>query len=103
METNETRETFRAYIVNDRATWEGIESYGRLLACNCRAVIEWVNRKHAPQIGGGSLIDTEADKRAAIAAYLAEVDEIVTWELIGKGKAQNGPADPCQLQGPALR
>ena len=83
----ETRETFRDYAINDRAIYEGIEHPARLLAANLRAAISTINRKHAPEIGGADLIETEAEKRAAISVYIAEIGELLEWELIGEAPA----------------
>lgn len=80
----ETRETFRDYALNDRAIYESIEHPAHLLAANLRAAITQVNRKHAPELNGANLIETDADKRAAISVFVAEIEELLTWNLIGQ-------------------
>jgi len=84
----ETRDTFRDYALNTRSIYEGIANPARILAANLRAAIAQVNREHAPQIGGAALIETDADKQAAISVYLAEVAEVLQWELIEQYKAR---------------
>ena len=48
----ETRETFRVYVINTRPLYEGITAPALTLAANLRAAIATVNRQHAPEIGG---------------------------------------------------
>ncbi len=84
----ETRETFRDYAINERAIYEGITGPAQTLAANLRAAIATVNRKHAPEIDGAALIETEADKRAAIDVYINETREVIEWELIGQYKTR---------------
>lgn len=86
----ETRETFRDYAINERPIYEGITGPAQTLAANLRAAIERINREHAPQLGGAALIETAADKRAAISVYLAEVAEVLEWELIGQYNTRTG-------------
>lgn len=83
----ETRETFRDYVINTRPLYEGITAPALTLAANLRAAIATVNRQHAPEIGGAALIETDADKRAAISVYLNEIQEVLEWELIGAEQA----------------
>ena len=84
----ETRETFRDYAINERAIYEGITGPAQTLAANLRAAIATVNRKHAPEIDGAALIETDADRKAAISVYIAEVTEVLEWELIGQYKVK---------------
>ena len=86
----ETRETFRAYITNTRPLYEGITAPALTLAGNLRNAIKAVNREYAPEMGGAALIETDADKRAAISAYIAEVAEVLEWELIGQYNTRQG-------------
>lgn len=95
----ETRETFRAYITNERPLYDGITGPALALASNLRAAISKVNREHAPEIGGRALIATEADKRAAISAYITEVAEVLEWELIGQERAAKRPGGAGTLAG----
>ena len=80
----ETRETFRAYVVNERPLYQGIEHPAHLLAANLRAAIKTVNKEYTAETDGAALIETDADKRAAIGVYLDEIRELLTWELIGQ-------------------
>lgn len=80
----ETRDTFRDYAINTRSIYEGITGPARVLAANLRAAIATVNRDAAPKMGGAALIETDADKQAAIGVYLDEIREVLTWELIGQ-------------------
>ena len=80
----ETRELFRAYVINTRPLYSGMATPARLLAANLRAAIATVNKEHAPEIDGAALIDTDADKRAAIDVYINEIREVLEWELIGQ-------------------
>ena len=80
----ETRETFRDYVINTRPLYEGITAPALTLAANLRAAIATVNRDAAPKMGGAALIETDADKKAAISVYIAEVAEVLEWELIGQ-------------------
>ena len=84
----ETRELFQMYAVNERAIYEGIHAAALTLAANLRGAITQINRKTAPELGGADLIQTEQDKRAAISVYIAEVTEVLEWELIGQYKAK---------------
>ena len=84
MNTNqEPRETFTRYITNERPIYDRIHAAGLLVAADIRAAIEAVNRAHEPETAGTPLISTDADKRQAVAAYLDELSEVITWELIG--------------------
>lgn len=83
----ETRETFRAHVVNDRKLYDSLHASARLLAANLRAAITAVNTEHAPQIDGAALIGSDADKRAAIGVYIDEIREVLEWELIGEQAA----------------
>lgn len=90
----ETRETFRDYAINTRPIYEGITGPARLLAANLRGAIEQVNREHARAMDGAALIETDADKQAAISVYLAEVAEVLQWELIGQYKTREPNQTP---------
>ncbi len=84
----ETRETFRDYAINERSIYDGITSPAHVLAQNLRAAIATINRQHAPEIGGAALIETDADKRAAIDVFINETREVIEWELIGQYKTR---------------
>jgi hypothetical protein len=84
----DARETFRAYAENDRPIYDGIQATARVLAGNLRAAIAQYNRDAAGEIGGDPRIETDADKRAAISVFVAEVEELLTWELIGQYNAR---------------
>lgn len=90
----ETRETFRDYAINTRPIYEGITGPARMLAANLRGAIEQVNREHARAMDGAALIVSDADKQAAIAVYLAEVAEVLQWELIGQYKTRKPNQTP---------
>ena len=80
----ETRETFRDYALNTRQIYDGITGPASTLAANLRAAIDRVNREPAARTDGRPLIETDADKRAAISVFIAEVEELLTWDLIGQ-------------------
>ena len=84
----DTRELFRLYAINERPITEGITGPAQTLAANLRAAIEQINREHAPEIDGAALIETDADKQAAISVYLDEIREVLQWELIGQYKTR---------------
>ena len=86
-QSNETRETLRQYVINNRETYEAVTDKARELAAVVQATATRVNAFSVEETGA-AVVNTPADLSELIAVVLAETEEVLTWELINKHKAK---------------
>ena len=79
----QTREAFRIWAVNDRKTYDKIRAAAVAYTEMIRETIDTVNVFNYKETGV-TLIDTDADKLAAIEVMTAELQEVANWELVNK-------------------
>lgn len=91
-ENNEgTREAIRQYVINaDRETYDQITAAAHTLTANARKIQNDLNR-FSVEDTGRQAIATPEDWAAYIDVVLAEVGELMAWELIGEPLTRKHP------------
>lgn len=79
----EIREAVRQYVINNYETYEAIAAHARQLAAIAKETRTKINA-FAVEETGAPIVSSPEDLAALISVILAETDEVLNWELIGK-------------------